>query len=163
MGQQNFRFHDLARQLLGDERGDEGGHERGHGRGHERGRQDTAADLVAAMEGAFRRLHEHTCKLIGRAGFQALVARAAHLTSAEAGWIESITFRAEPVLTLEGLSERIESEGAGPVFDGLALLLANLIGLLCTFIGESLTLLLVRRIWPEVAPEFPGSGSKEGK
>lgn len=147
MGQQNFRFRDLARQLLD----------------HERARQDTAADLVPVIEGAFRRLHEHTCKLIGPAGFQALVHRAAHLTSAEAGWIESISFHAEPDLILVGLSERIESEGAAPVIDGLALLLANLIGLLCTFIGESLTLLLVRRIWPEVALEFPGSGSKEGK
>lgn len=147
MGQQNLRFRDLARQLLD----------------HERERQDAAADLVPVIEQAFRRLHEHTSKLIGPAGFQALVTRAAHLTSAEAGWIESMTFQAEPDLTLVGLSERIESEGAGPVIDGLVLLLANLIGLLCTFIGDSLTLLLIRRIWPEVAFEAPGPGSREGK
>ena len=147
MGQQNFRFRDLSRQLLD----------------HERRQGDAPAELVPAMEGTFRRLHEHLCNLVGEAGFQALLERAAHLTRTEAGWIESITIQPEPALTLRGLAERIESEGAARVMDGLALLLANLIGLLCTFIGESLTLLLIRRIWPEVALEIPGSGSKEGK
>jgi hypothetical protein len=147
MGQQNFKFRDLARRLLD----------------HERGTRDTPVDLVPAMEGAFRRLHEHMRNLIGQAGFQALLARAAHLTRTEARWIETITIHVEPVLTLTGLAERIESEGAAEVIEGLELLLANLIRLLCTFIGDSLTLLLIRRIWPEVALETPDSGSKEGK
>jgi len=147
MGQQNLKFRDLAQQLLD----------------HERGQRDTPVELVPAMDGAFQRLHEHMLNLIGQEGFQALLARAAHLTRAEAGWIESITIQTGPVLTLNGLAERIESEGAAEVIDGLVLLLANLIGLLCTFIGEPLTMLLIRRIWPEVPLEDPDSGSKEGK
>lgn len=147
MGQQNFQFRDLARRLLD----------------HERGGRDTPVELAPAMEGAFRRLHEHMHNLIGQAGFQALLARAAHLTRTEAPWIESITIQVEPVLTLTGLAERVESQGAAEVTEGLKLLLANLIGLLCTFIGDSLTLLLIRRIWPEVALETPGSGSEGGQ
>lgn len=147
MGQQNLKFRDLARNLLD----------------HERGQRDTPAELVPAIEGGFRRLHEHMFNLIGQTGFQALLARAAHLTAAEARWIESITIQVAPVLTLQGLAERIESEGADQTMDGLVLLLANLIGLLCTFIGESLTLLLIGRIWPDVPLENPGAGSKEGE
>lgn len=147
MGQQNFQFRDLARRVLD----------------HERGGRDTLVELVPAMEGAFRRLHEHMHNLLGQAGFQALLARAAHLTRTEAPWIESITIHVVPVFTLTGLAERVNREGAAEVIEGLELLLANLIGLLCTFIGDSLTLLLIRRIWPEVALETPDSGSKEGK
>ena len=144
MGQQNLKFRDLARRLLD----------------HERGGRDTPVELVPAMEGAFRRLYEHMHNLIGQAGIQALLARAAHLTRTEARWIESITIHVEPILTLTGLAERVESEGAAEVFEGLELLLANIIGLLCTFIGDSLTMLLIRRIWPEVALETAGSGSE---
>lgn len=147
MGQQNSKFRDLARQLLE----------------HERGQRDTPVDLVSTVERTFRRLHENIRNLIGQAGFQALLARAVHLTRTEAVWIQSITIHLEPVFTLTGLAERIESEGGDQVMDGLVILLANLIGLLCTFIGEPLTLLLIGRIWPEVASELSGSGSKEGK
>lgn len=147
MGRQNLKFRDLAQQLLD----------------HERGQRDTPVELVPALEGAFRRLHEHMLNLIGRAGFQALLARAAHLSRSEAEWIATITIHVEPVLSLQGLAERIESEGSAEVMKGLELLLANLIGLLGTFIGEPLTLLLIRRIWPDVPLENPGSGSKEGK
>jgi hypothetical protein len=147
VGQQNVKFRDVARQLLD----------------HERGQQDTALELAPIMEGAFRRFHKHMLQLIGQAGFQALLARAAHLTRKEAAWIESVNIQVEPTLTLTGLAECIESEGAAEVMEGLELLLANFIGLLCTFIGESLTMLLIRRIWPEVPLDDPGAGSKEGK
>ena len=64
--------------------------------------------------------------------------------------------------SLKGLDElqpQIDKEQAR---EGGAILIAQLIGLLLTFIGEGLTLRLVQDVWPEAA--FNGRVSeKEGK
>ena len=145
MGQSNPQLRDMARQLL----------ER------ERRQAEKPADVGEASERTFQRLQEHMSNLIGRVGFQALMTRAAHLTRAEAGWIESIAIERESRVTLQGLDVVLEREGAARAMEGMVLLLANLIGLLCTFIGEELTLRLLRRIWEEIPRLTPGS--KEGE
>jgi hypothetical protein len=50
----------------------------------------------------------------------------------------------------------------GQARDGGAILIAQLIGLLLTFIGEGLTLRLVQDVWPEAAFDGPVS-EKRGK
>jgi hypothetical protein len=63
--------------------------------------------------------------------------------------------------SLKGLDE-LDPQSDKQARDGGAILIAQLLGLLLTFIGEGLTLRLVQDVWPEAA--FNGRVSeKEGK
>jgi hypothetical protein len=63
---------------------------------------------------------------------------------------------------VKGLDELASQTGKEQARDGGAILIAQLIGLLLTFIGEGLTLRLVQDVWPEAA--FNGRVSeKESK
>jgi hypothetical protein len=64
--------------------------------------------------------------------------------------------------SLKGLDELASQTDKKQASDGGAILIAQLIGLLLTFIGDGLTLQLVQDVWPEAA--FDGRASdKEGK
>jgi hypothetical protein len=64
--------------------------------------------------------------------------------------------------SLKGLNELEPQIGKEQARDEGAILIAQLLGLLLTFIGEGLTLRLVQDVWPEAA--FNGRVSeKEGK
>jgi hypothetical protein len=64
--------------------------------------------------------------------------------------------------SVKGLDELTSQTGKEQAGDGGAILIAQLIGLLLTFIGEGLTLRLVQDVWPEAA--FNGRVSeKESK
>jgi hypothetical protein len=64
--------------------------------------------------------------------------------------------------SLQGLDELASQTDKEQARDGGAILMAQLIGLLLTFIGEGLTLRLVQDVWPEAA--FDGRVSeKRGK
>lgn len=143
------RIRDLARQIL--ERQIE--------------KHNAPLELVAAIEESFQHLHKNLFNLLGHAGFHALMTRAAHLTKLELGsnWTEDITIPFEPVITWMGLAETIEREGAAQVKGAAVALLANVIGLLCIFIGEDLTLLFIHRIWTGMAPAVAVTSSKEGR
>ena len=89
--------------------------------------------------------------LAGVAGFRSLLSRALTLARAEAPGLSAVQVAADGCL--RGLDQfesqiDIDEEQAG---EGGAILVAHLIGLLLTFIGEGLTLQLVRDVWPEAA------------
>lgn len=95
----------------------------------------------------FEKLRSHLSRLVGVAGFQALLARALALAKSETSWLEAV--RVQPDGTLEGFREAARRLPAEAVTDGSAALLAHLLGLLVTFVGEALTLRLVADIWPQ--------------
>ena len=98
--------------------------------------------------------------LAGVAGFRSLLSRALTLARTEAPSLSVVQVAADG--SLEGLNELEPQIGKEQARDEGAILIAQLIGLLLTFIGESLTLRLVQDVWPEVA--FNGRVSeKEGK
>ncbi len=78
--------------------------------------------------------------LAGPAGYSSLLARALTLAQREAPVLDDV--RVTATGTLEGL----EGEAA----QASVTLIAHLIELLTTFIGESLTLRLLRDIWPDL-------------
>jgi hypothetical protein len=96
---------------------------------------------------------------VGVAGFRSLFSRALTLAKAEVPWLNAVKVRADG--SLEGLGarntkqERDEAERAGVV------LLAQLLGLLDTFIGEALMLRLVRDTWPDLPFGMMGSETEE--
>jgi hypothetical protein len=52
--------------------------------------------------------------------------------------------------SLEGLEELNAKRNPDELFEGGVVLVAQLLGLLVAFIGETLTLRFVREVWPEV-------------
>ena len=111
-----------------------------------------------AESAAFRvceRLRRPLITLAGVAGFRSLLSRALTLARAEAPSLNTVQVAADG--SLKGLDElELHKEEAG---DGGAILIAQLIGLLLTFIGEGLTLRLVQDVWPDAA--FDGRVSEK--
>ena len=94
-------------------------------------------------------------KLTGDAGFRSLMSRAVALAKAEIPSLAAVQVRADG--SLEGL------DGIGQDSDGQAgvVVLAQLLGLLVTFIGEPLMLRLVRDAWPNASVVGIDTGSDE--
>ncbi len=116
-------------------------------------------EKVNAALSVFEKLRVHLSKLVGSTGFQVLLSRAAALARKEVEWLEVIRIEAD--VTLEGFREAALQQPAKKVTEGCTALLAQLLGLLFTFIGEALTLRLVWEVWPEVQPEDKSIGAEE--
>jgi hypothetical protein len=84
--------------------------------------------------------------LMGSAGFWALISRALALASPQVQWLQKLQIESDG--SLQGLDELAGQLGADDFLEGPVILLAELLGLLVAFIGEKLTLQLVREIWP---------------
>jgi hypothetical protein len=83
--------------------------------------------------------------LLGAAGFRALLARALTLAKAEAPELSAVQVQADG--SLEGFTTN--DGGKRRFTDGEVVLLAHLLGLLVTFVGEALMLRLVNDAWPK--------------
>jgi hypothetical protein len=85
----------------------------------------------------------------GAAGFEALLRRALALASAEVPALRSAKISTDG--RLEGFEQLASQTGSVRGEEAVAIT-AHLLGLLVTFIGEPLTLRLVREAWPEAWP-----------
>ncbi len=88
-------------------------------------------------------------KLAGLASFASLLSRALALARAEVLALGAVRVRADG--SLEGLDEIERTQSSEASGKGAVVLVAQLLGLLVTFIGEPLTLRLVRDAWPGVS------------
>ena len=122
---------------------------------------DVGADAsAAAAYRAYDDLSRASAQLIGQAGVDALTGRALHLAQQEYPWL---VHRREPeqaegpfaqvIVCLKRQDPAVATEAAGAV-------LAILVGLLVTFIGESLTTQLVQKAWPDA---FTDSNAEKAK
>ena len=101
---------------------------------------------------AFRvcaKLRRPLITLAGVAGFRSLLSRALTLARAEAPSLSAVQIAADG--SLQGLDEMEPQIGKDQAREGGAILIAQLIGLLLTFIGEGLTLSMVQTVWSEAA------------
>ena len=97
---------------------------------------------------AVEKLRPPLTKLMGDGGFRALILRALTLANAEIPWLSAVQVAADGSL---GQSEDLYAHlDPGEFLEGRVVVVAHLLGLLGAFIGESLTLRLVREVWPEV-------------
>jgi len=86
---------------------------------------------------------------MGIGGFRSLFARALALAGAEVPALGALEVKTDGSLGgMEALQEQLDSHA---MFECRVVLLAHLLGLLDTFIGESLTLRVVSEIWPKVS------------
>ena len=94
------------------------------------------------------KLRLHLATFMGRTGFHTLLARSLALSAAEVPWLSKVRVEEDGSLGgLEGLQAEL---GPDEFFEGGVVLLAQLLGLLVSFIGERLTLRLVLEVWPKV-------------
>ena len=108
-----------------------------------------AEALAAAAHRAYDDLARVSAPLIGQVGVDALTGRALHLVQREYPWLvhtrESAQAEgpfAQVVFGLERQDPAVAAEAAGAV-------LGTFTGLLVTFIGEPLTVGLLRKAWPD--------------
>src|SRR5688500_15824811 len=94
-------------------------------------------------------LRPHLSMMIGSAGFRALLVRALTLATVEIPWLSAIHVKTNGAL--EGLDELQPQLAPEEIHEGRVALLAQLLGLLVAFIGESLTVRLLREVWPQLA------------
>jgi len=116
------------------------------------GGQREPAALVEAADHAYARLRDRLADLIGVLGYDALVARAVRLAQAESPGLTRVTVAVQAEDGLQGLRAFTLTSSGDPVAaaEGLAALLAHIIGLLIVFVGEDLAVRLVREAWPEL-------------
>lgn len=115
--------------------------------------------LAASNTAADQHLHEAAVvseklripltRFAGAEGFASLLRRALVLASAEVPALQSIKVGAEG--RLEGFEIFPADTGTAAGSEAAIAITAHLLGLLGTFIGEPLTLRLVREAWPETS------------
>ena len=96
----------------------------------------------------YEKLRLHLCALAGVAGYQALLSRALTLAKAEAPSLGAIQVSADGYL--QGFSELTPQIDKNQAQEGEVILLAQLLGLFLSFIGEALTLRLVQDVAPHL-------------
>ena len=94
------------------------------------------------------KLRPQLTTLMGNGGFQALLARALTLANAEVPWLRTVQVKTDG--SLEGLEALHAKLAPGAFLECKVVLVAQLLGLLVAFIGENLTLRLVREVWPKI-------------
>ena len=112
-------------------------------------RHPGAESVRLAIDGALRRLHDVMFRLVGSAGYRALLQRAVHLAKREHAWLGNLVITAPP-FAIAHLQEQVDTVGAEPAMRGGAAVLATVLDLFCTFIGEELTLRQVHQVWTEL-------------
>ena len=126
---------------------------------HEAGGRAEPAALAEAADRADARLRERLADLIGTTGYTALVARAVRLAQAEVPALKGVTVDAGVEGSLHGVRAlALTSDDPTVAEAGVTALLAHVIGLLSTFIGEDLALRLVRDAWPDFAHDQVSTG-----
>jgi hypothetical protein len=98
-------------------------------------------------------------RLAGVAGFRSLISRAVAMAKAEVPSLAAVQVR--PDGSLEGLDGAGPDQGVGAGGEAGVVVVAQLLGLLVTFIGEPLTLRLVRDAWPDAS--IPATGTESGE
>jgi len=113
--------------------------------------------LVGEAARACEKLRFPLAKLVGVAGFYSLMARAMALAKAEAPALAAVQVRADG--SLEGIDAATLLQGTASGNESGVVILTQLLGLLVTFIGEPLTLGIVRNAWPDATVAETGARS----
>jgi hypothetical protein len=95
------------------------------------------------------KLRTHLGTFMGTAGFRELLSCALPRAKAEVPWLGAVRVKEDGAL--DGVEVITTKRNPDELFEGGVVLVAQLLGLLVAFIGERLTLRLVREVWPEVS------------
>ena len=98
---------------------------------------------------ACEKLRPHLATLMGTIGSRALLSRALALAQPEAPWLRAVHVKSDG--SLEGLDELAAQVDSQEMAEGKEILLTQLLSLLVAFIGASLTLQMLRQLWPKLS------------
>jgi hypothetical protein len=140
VGKAETRWAALARRLVEHEAG---------------GRMEVRA-LAEAAERVCMRLHDRLVSLVGPDGFRIMLTNAVDITRSEHSFLQAIDARAELNGCFAHLTDAVNGRPPEEALAGVTRLLAEFIGLLGSFVGDTLTTRLVRGAWPEIAWEKTG-------
>jgi hypothetical protein len=87
--------------------------------------------------------------LMGKTGFRGLLSRSIAAASEEVRWLRAVHVKSDGSLT--GLRELHAQLAPAVFFEGRTVMLAQLLGSLVAFIGEELTMRLLREAWPNLS------------
>ena len=126
---------------------------------YEAGAAKASESMGAPTLRVYEKLRQCLGEFVGVAGFQSLVSRALTLARPEAPSLSAV--RVTPDGYLQGLGEvetqiDMDKDRAG---EGEIILIARLLGLLRIFLGEALTLSLLRNAWPGAAFDDRNAGN----
>ena len=113
-----------------------------------RGIKSSGTKTPAAFH-VFEKLRPYLATLMGNTGFHALLSRALAIANAEDPSLHSVHVKADG--SLEGLEELQAQVDPEEIAEGSVVLVAQLLALLVAFIGENLTLQMVRETWPKLS------------
>jgi len=116
---------------------------------HEAAENRGQAAFPVAAERVLDKMRAHLSKRIGQEGFRTLLARALTLTSALFPHLSAVRVAADG--SLLGLRGAADTQEKSLAVEGVAALVAHLIALLMTFIGEDITLRMLSAVWPALA------------
>jgi hypothetical protein len=127
--------------------------------GYEARAGSTSEPVETTTLRVYQKLRHSLGELAGSAGFHALASRALTLARSEVPSLSAVQVGADG--NLEGMSTiepSIEVE-LDRVHEGGVILISRLLGLLFIFLGEALTLSLLREAWPGTALDDRNSGN----
>ena len=108
-----------------------------------------AEDLLAAAHRAYDDLARVSAPLIGHVGVEALTGRAVHLAQREYPWLVGTREPEHAEGPFAQVKTCLERQDPAVAIECVGAVLATLTGLLVTFIGEPLTVGLLRKAWPD--------------
>ena len=113
-----------------------------------RGAKPSGAKTPAAFH-VCEMLRPHLAGLMGKAGFSALLARALALAVAEVPELRAVQVREDGSMAGWDAPEAVAEPEK--LAEGGVVLVAQLLGLLDAFIGQNLTLRIMREVWPKLS------------
>jgi len=116
---------------------------------YETGGKNSAGPKTAATFPVCEKLRPHLATLMGNTGFSTLLLRALARAQAEVPSLRAVQVEADG--SLAGFDELVLQVDPQELARGNVVLVAQLLGLLVTFIGEPLVLRIASDAWPELA------------
>jgi hypothetical protein len=106
--------------------------------------------LADAVERACQKLRRPLARLVTEMGYQALLRRALHLAARDFPLLNSVRAGGPDAPCLDGLPSSMGGVDPAIVRAAATAIIANLIALLATFIGEDIAFRVLRDSWPDV-------------
>ena len=120
-----------------------------------------AAAVAAAARRAYDDLVRVSAPLIGTAGVEALTGRALHLAQREYPWLVKPPEPGQTEGPFVQVVAGLEQQDPAAATEAAVEVFATLTGLLSTFIGESLTVGLLRKAWPDAFSDASARETQE--
>jgi hypothetical protein len=128
---------------------------------YEAGAGKASEPLESPTLRAYEKLRQSLGEFVGVAGFYSLASRALALAKLEAPSLNAAQVSGDGALQGQGEIEAQIDINKDPSCEGGIILIARLLGLLRIFLGEALTLRLLRNAWPGEA--FDDRNSVHGR